>query len=169
MILKPEPVFRAYDKIKDNLRITQACKSIEELLKKNAKVIIFGHQGRKGKLDFTSLKLHQEIIEEKLSTKIIFIQDISKKSVDKIIKEHPKQQLFLIENLRNLDVEQKPELLKSGKIKSNEITKIIETCDYYILDAFSISHRAHSSVLGSNLVPLIAGRLLQKELKPLSI
>ncbi|MFT4244197.1 MAG: phosphoglycerate kinase [Candidatus Woesearchaeota archaeon] len=156
-------------KVEVSGRIKEACSSIKELLDKGARVLIFAHQGRKGKSDFTSLTLHKEALEHILNTQIEMISTISKRSVEESLKKHPKQQLFLLENLRELDVEQKPQFTPKGQLIQNEITKIIELCDLYILDAFSISHRAHSSVLGNPKVPLIAGRLLQKELKPLNI
>lgn len=156
-------------KVEVSGRIKEACSSIKELVDKSARVIIFAHQGRKGKSDFTSLTLHKETLEEILKQNVVMISNISPKDVTSTLEKFPKENIFLLENLRELDVEQKPEFNAKGQIKSNPITKIIELCDFYVLDAFSIAHRAHSSVLGSSKVPLIAGRLLQKELKPLSI
>lgn len=156
-------------KVEVSGRIKEACNSIKELVDKGARVIIFAHQGRKGKDDFTSLTLHKEALEEILNMSIVMISTISSKDVEDSLQKYPKDKVFLLENLRELDIEQKPEFTSKGIIKTNPIIKIIELCDFYILDAFSIAHRAHSSVLASPKIPLIAGRLLQKELKPLSI
>ena len=164
-------------RVEDSLRIVQACESIKELVNKKAKVLVFAHQGRKGKPDFTSLKLHKNLLEKYIGEEIVFIEEISKKSVESVLQKCPKKKVFLIENLRELDCEQHPEFKVNSKskekqeleIKQNPITQIIELCSYYILDAFSISHRAHSSVIGSSKVTQVAGRLLQKELKPLSM
>lgn len=156
------------EKVEINERIRQACNSIKELIDKDATVLIFAHQGRKGKKDFTSLSLHKEVLEKVLNTQITFIDTFQSKEINEIINEK-RSNVFLLENLRELDCEQKPEITSKGKVVSNKITKIIELCDYYILDAFSISHRAHSSIIGGDKVPHLAGRLLQRELKPLSI
>ena len=40
------------NKVEVSERITQACQSIQELMNKNATIIIFAHQGRKGKKRF---------------------------------------------------------------------------------------------------------------------
>lgn len=159
------------DKVEVSERIVQACQSIQELMNKDATIIIFAHQGRKGKKDFTSLSLHKTALEDILKIKVKFIETIDSKIVQEEIEKTNKKssQVFLLENLRELDVEQKPELDAKGNVKQNEITKIIELCDYYVLDAFSIAHRAHTSIIGGKKVPHIAGRLLQRELKPLSI
>ena len=38
--------------------------------------------------------------------------------------------------------------------------------DYYVLDAFSVAHRSHSSIVGFALVkPMIAGRVMEKEIE----
>ena len=156
-------------------RIVQACQSIQELIDKNATVIIFAHQGRKGKNDFTSLQLHKSALEKLIAKPINFIETISVRRVKEELEKNDnksnnkKSKVFLLENLRELDCEQKPEFDSKGNVKANEITKIIELCNYYVLDAFSIAHRAHSSIVGGKRIPHIAGRLLQKELKPLSI
>ena len=138
------------NKVEVSERITQACQSIQELMNKNATIIIFAHQGRKGKKDFTSLSLHRNALEDILQTNITFIESINSKTVEKEITKKNKKssQIFLLENLRELDCEQKPEFDSKGNMKQNEITKIIELCDYYVIDAFSIAHRAHSSIIG---------------------
>lgn len=149
-------------------RIKEACKSISELIKKKATVLIFAHQGRKGKNDFTSLELHKKKLEEILNTSIEFIPELSAQSVHKALS-NKNSKIFLLENLRELDCEQKPTITSKGTVLSNPITQIIELCDYYIIDAFSIAHRAHSSIIGTKTTPCIAGRLLERELKPLSV
>ncbi|MFP4401712.1 MAG: phosphoglycerate kinase [Candidatus Nanoarchaeia archaeon] len=156
-------------KVEVSGRMREACTSIQELIKKNATVLIFAHQGRKGKDDFTSLELHKIAMEKILGIEIIMISTLSEEAVKQSLKDNSKHRVFLLENLRELDCEQHPEFTKKQEVKTNPITKIISLCDYYVLDAFSIAHRAHSSIVGAMQVPHIAGRLLQKELKPLSI
>ncbi len=141
--------------VQDSTRIKESFKTIKHLLEGGAKkVIIVAHFGRpKGK------------VVEEMSFKYI-LSDVEKiygqnvdllrlEDADKIQKSSSK--IILIENIRFY-----PEEEKNGDVLSQTLAKL---GDFYINDAFSASHRAHSSVYGvAKYTQVYAGLLLQDEI-----
>jgi phosphoglycerate kinase len=144
-----------------NERIIQSCITIKELQKKGAKIVLLAHQSRKGKPDCVSLKHHKPLLEKQLKTTIYFTDSFSKENIKKQIFALKESEMLLLENLRFIDDE------TDSTIKQNKITQIISLFDYYVFDAFSVSHRPQASVLGSPSTITVAGRLLEKELQGL--
>ena len=148
-------------KVHLNERIIQSCVTIKELTSKGAKVVLMAHQSRKGKPDCVSLREHGKLLEKELKTKITFEDSFELKNLKSSFDKLKEGQILLLENLRFLDEE------LDISIKNNKITRCIKEFDYYVFDAFSVAHRAQSSVLGSPKTPLVSGRLMEKELKGL--
>ena len=119
-------------------RIEEHAKTIAELKKKGAKVIVVSYQSRKGKKDFISLKEHAKLLNKK--TKIKFVEDIIGKKAEKAIKELKNGEAILLENIRFLPDEKKPS--KKNKI----ITFFKDKIDFYVNDAFSVSHRNETTI-----------------------
>ncbi len=61
-------------KIVENLRFREHAKTINELKRRKAVVVILAHQGRVGKRNFISLKQHARILNK--YSKIGFVDDI---------------------------------------------------------------------------------------------
>lgn len=142
-------------------RIKESVKTIRELKKKKARVVVIAHQGNPGKDDFVSLKQHAKLLNK--FVKISYIDDITGKKAIKAIKKLKPGEAVLLENLRFLEEEQ--DISK----KPNRILKLAELFDIYVNDAFSVCHRKHSSIV---LLPRIikescAGLLLEKEITAL--
>ena len=55
----------------DSFRIKEHAKTILELKKKKAKVIVIAHQSRPGKPDFTSLKNHSKLLNKYVKIKFV--------------------------------------------------------------------------------------------------
>lgn len=146
-------------KVVNNERIRSACESILELRKKGAKVLVLGHQGRRGKVDFVSLKEHKNFLEKELNFKIGFCSNLNLSKVSKSVDSMEFGDVLLFENVRYFEGES-----GDGKLFSD----LEGVCDYFVNDAFSVSHRAQISVVGFSKVPNIAGRLLEKELRNLN-
>jgi len=73
---------------------------------------------------------------------------------------------LILENLRFLQGETAP-LTSEEHAKTKFVRDLVDTCkiDYFVLDAFSVSHRSHRSVVGfAEEVPCIAGPSLHEEL-----
>jgi len=138
-------------------RIKEAAITINELKKKKAKIVILAHQGRPGDEDFISLKQHCKQLNK--YTKVNFVKDIIGKKAEKAISGLKNGEAILLENIRNLKEEFSP-----GK---NKITDFFSRlCKIYVNDAFSVCHRAQTSILLPKYIKKsCAGRILEREVK----
>ena len=129
------------NKISDFTRINESIPTIKALIEKKATILIITHRGRpNGKID-TELSMAPIAIEvEKILKKPIeFIDRIGQK-----VKNNPKK-IFMLENIRFHAEEEENEL--------NFAKELSKMADIYINDAFSVSHRAHSSLCGITFEP----------------
>ena len=148
-------------KVLESERIKESAKTINELKRKKAKIVVIAHQSQPGKSDFISLKQHAKLLNK--YTKIKFIDDILGKKAVKEIENLKNGEAILLENIRFEEDEFKPE-----KEKKNKLMRLAEICDVYVNDAFSVCHRKQASiVLFPCYLPSCAGRLLEKEVSAL--
>lgn len=85
----------------------------------------------------------------------------SMKPVADCLKKYVKKNIILLDNIRKF----------SGEVKndSNFAKKLSEIGDIYVNDAFSVSHRAHASIVGlPKFLPSYIGFQFEKEIKNLS-
>ena len=145
-------------KVEINDRIIEHSKTIKELQKKGAKIIVIAHQGRPGEYDFISLKKHSLILNKLV--KIKFVKDIIGEKAIKEIGNLKNGEAILLENIRFLKEEFKPS-------KNNKIIRILSPlADIFINDALSISHRNQTSITGfPEVMPSCIGRVMEKELR----
>ncbi|MFH1802025.1 MAG: phosphoglycerate kinase [archaeon] len=138
-------------------RMKAHMQTLNELKKKKAKTVILAHQSRPGEKDFTSLKQHAKLIKAK------FVPDILGKQAIKAITTLKPGEVLLLENIRS----EKDEFNTS--IKNNSLITILAPLfDIYINDAFSVSHRAQTSVTGfPKVLPCGIGRVMEAEVKSL--
>ncbi|MCD6371768.1 MAG: phosphoglycerate kinase [Candidatus Aenigmarchaeota archaeon] len=163
-------------KLLDNERFKAHSETIKYLMEKNAKIVLLAHQGRRGEEDFTSLEQHAKLLEKYIGQEVKFAEKIIDEKTREMIKNLKPGEVLLLNNVRYL----LDEVLKSDPrfhLKSSLVQFLSPLIDFYVLDAFSVSHRAHSSIVGFALVkPMIAGKVMEKEieskkeaLKPLGI
>lgn len=139
-------------------RIMEHAKTILELKRKKAKIIIISHQSRPGKSDFTSLREHSKLLNK--FVKVEFVSDTIGKKAELAIDNLKDGQAILLENIRFLKEEYK--LSKKNKI----LIFFKEKIEIYINDAFSMCHRKETSVvLLPKLFDRAIGRVFEKELK----
>ncbi len=149
-------------KVEPNERIVAHAKSIKELLDKGARVVILGHQGRKGDDDCISLKEHSKLLSKEVGSKVDFIDEIYSDNVIKKISSLKDGKALLLENLRFIDDETDLTIL------DNKILKLEKLFNYYVVDAFSVAHRKQTSMIGFTKIPLVAGRVMQSEVSGLN-
>jgi phosphoglycerate kinase len=160
------PIDPVSKRILDATRIKATIDSIQEL--KGSRLVLGAHQSRPGKYDFTSLALHSRVLQMYLNGKVMFVDDILGEKAIKAIKALEPGEILVLNNLRMLAEENKqrtPE--KAAK------TPLVETLaphfDFAVNDAFAASHRSQPSLVGfGEVVPMIAGRLMQRELEALT-
>jgi len=152
-------------KIETSDRLIESAKTIKELSKKEAKIVILAHQGRKGDTDFLPLKQHSRLLIKYVGKKVGYVNDIiGEKSINKI-KGLKKGQIILLDNVRFLEEEVKNKTPKEHS-KSQLVQTLSPLADVFVNDAFSAAHRSHASIVGfTKVLPSIAGRTMEKEIK----
>ncbi|MDO8339353.1 MAG: phosphoglycerate kinase [Candidatus Burarchaeum sp.] len=145
-------------------RMDAHAQTVVELARKNAKTVLLAHQGRKGEYDFLPLEQHAEILSEKIAMHVKFVPDVAGAKAQEAIKEMRPGDVILLDNVRFLADETK------GNPADAEIVKALAPlADVFILDAFSMAHRAQASVVGfAGKLPVLAGRVMERELKALT-
>lgn len=152
--------------ITDDNRIVQALPTINYLLDKNAKVVLFSHLGRvKTEEDKAGKSLGPvaKKLEEFLGKKVIFIPFTRGLELEEAIKELKNGEVLMFENTRFEDIDGKKESKNDP-----ELGKYWASLgDVFVNDAFGTAHRSHASNVGiaSNIAEVAAGFLLEKEIK----
>ena len=149
-------------KIIDATRIDKILPTLKFLISQNTKIIILSHVGRpKGKIiNELSLKPICEYLGNKLNQNVRLI----KKNINEINNEdlfnNTDEKIIMLENIRFYYEEEKndPEFAKH----------LSHLADIYVNDAFSCSHRAHSSIHAvTNFLPSYSGLQLDTEVNAL--
>ncbi len=150
--------------ITDLSRITAIKKSIEKLISNKNKIFLIAHFGRpNGEIvNKYSLNFILPILKETFNLdKIFFIKNLNQESITKMLKEMPGGAICLLENIRFHKEEERVDLQFAKKISN--------LFDVYVNDAFSASHRNHTSITGfPKFLPAVAGYHLVKEIDSIS-
>lgn len=126
-------------KIVDKERIVRTFKTIDYLLEHKAKVVILSHLGRpKGKQVLKySLRPVAKVLKEKYDH-VSFVCDCQGAFVEKKVAKMKPGEIVLLENVRFYDYEMNNDMLFAKSLA--------KLGDYYVNDAFGVSHRKHASV-----------------------
>lgn len=149
--------------ILDDFKIKQTIPTIEYLVERGAKVILMSHLGKpKGKVvDNLRLTPVRVRLMEYLDVSITKASDCIGRNLEKLTHEMMAGEILLLENLRFHKEEE-----KNNDSFAKELSRL---GDIYINDAFSVSHRAHASIVGiPKYLSSGAGLLLEKEIKTLT-
>ena len=162
------PIDPETGRIQDNERIQAHAKTLRELSDKGAKVVVLAHQGRKGGSDFLPLKQHADLLSKHVGKPVKYVPDLLGDEAERAIKDLKEGEIVLLENVRTLD-EETVEASPEEHAKDALVSKLSKLADLFILDAFSVAHRSHASIVGfAAVLPVIAGRVMEKELEALS-
>tara|TARA_Y100001970_G_scaffold148729_1_gene182667 strand:- start:1446 stop:2642 length:1197 start_codon:yes stop_codon:yes gene_type:complete len=147
--------------ITDTSRITAVKSSIQKLISNKNKIFLIAHFGRpKGEaIKRYSLSFILTTLKEILNlNKVYFLENLDHDSIEKTANEMQNKSLCLIENIRFFKEEE--------KIDFDFAKKICSAFDVYVNDAFSVSHRNHTSIIGfPKFLPAVAGNHMIKEIK----
>jgi len=149
--------------VTDDGRIRGSLPTLEELLRKGAKVVLLTHLGRpKGKrvpglcLDPVAARL-QALLNRAVNKLDDCVGDEIKQAID----QGSSNEVFMLENLRFHSEEEANNARFAHSLAS--------LGGVYVNDAFATLHRSHASTLGvTNYLPSYAGMLVQEEIKALS-
>ncbi len=148
--------------ISDDTRLRAAVPTIAELSDRGAKVLLLSHFGRPrgaSRPDMSTALLVKPLAEL-TGRSVRFIEDCQGEEAARAVSIMLPGAIGILENTRFHAGEERndPELAKG----------MAALGDYYVNDAFSVSHRAHASTEGiAHLLPAYAGRAMEAELAAL--
>ncbi len=157
------PLDQKSGKVKNDFRIKNNLETIDFLFKKRVKLIIITHLGRpKGKIvEGLRLKPVYELLKTKYKLPIIYYQESRGEGVKKKVEKMKTGEIVLLENLRFYPEEEKND--------SSFAKELAELADFFVNDAFAVSHRRHTSVVEiTKYLPSYAGFSLAREIETLS-
>lgn len=144
------------DAVADGFRIQQSLETVNFLRKAGAKIIIVAHLENK---EHPSLDIVCKYAEQFFPA--VFIKDPWSVEGAGILSTMTDGQVAIVENIRNWAGE-----------KSNDeafAKKLSELADFYVNEAFSVSHREHATIVGvPKFLPSFAGFNFEKEVMHLS-
>lgn len=153
--------------ILDETKIIKSLETINYLINENCKIIILSHLGRvKSEEDklTNSLEPVKNVLERLLNKQIKFAKDILSSDTKNQASALQPGEILMLENTRFLDVPEKRE-----STLNLEVAKYIASLgDIFVFDAFAVSHRAHTTVVGiPRFLPSCIGFLVESELNML--
>ncbi len=145
--------------IRDDYRLKESLPTINFLREAGARIVIIAHIG-KGKPEDTLLPLSKYL--EKLYPTVTFLPRLQSIENVGITEAMVQGDIILLENLRHD---------KGEEENDPEFSRYLASLgDVYVNDAFSVSHRAHASVVGVvSLLPHYAGIRLAQEVDRLAL
>ena len=152
-----------FGNITDDRRIRAAIATIDYCLDQDCSVIVASHMGRpNGEFDKKySLEPVQRRLHQLLKREVTLAKDVIGDDAKALASELKSGEILLLENLR----------FEKGETKNSEkfSKELADMAEFYINDAFGVSHRAHASVEGITKYfdeeHKAAGFLLQKEIQ----
>ncbi|MDB6453316.1 phosphoglycerate kinase [Falsirhodobacter sp. 20TX0035] len=148
--------------VTDATRIEKIVPTVRDIVQAGGKPVLLAHFGRpKGKVvEEMSLKPLVPALEKALGLRVVFGKDSVGEYARAAIAEAGEGEVVLLENTR----------FHAGEEQNDtELARNFAALgDLYVNDAFSAAHRAHASTEGvAHLLPSVAGRLMEAELKAL--
>jgi phosphoglycerate kinase len=161
------PLDKKTFEILDTTRIKLVLPTIQELIEKNAKIVILAHQGRKGSWDFISMEKHAKALQKLLGKEVKFVDDIYGEKATNAIKNLENKEILFLDNVRKFSEETEKKSAEEHS-QSELVQSLYPLVDFFVNDAFAAAHRAQCSLIGfTNVLPSCAGRLMEKELATL--
>lgn len=149
-------------RVTDTTRIDKIKPTVEDIIARGGHVVLLAHFDRpKGKVvPEMSLGFVASALEASLGRKVVFGKDCVGPAAAEAIAAAGANDVVLLENTRFHPGEE-----KNDPALAAEMAKL---GDVFVNDAFSAAHRAHASTEGlAHLLPALAGRLMEAELKAL--
>jgi len=152
-----------FGNISDDRRIRSAVATINYCLDQDCSVILASHLGRpKGEVvEKYSLAPVARRLQQLLKRHVELASDVVGEDAMQKAKDLPRHEVLLLENLR----------FEVGETKNDEelAKKLASMAEFYVNDAFGVSHRAHASVEGItkffDASHKSAGFLLEREIQ----
>ncbi|MGH2842390.1 MAG: phosphoglycerate kinase [Solirubrobacteraceae bacterium] len=143
--------------VSDDTRIRATIPTLQELLRRRARVILVSHLGRPKGLDPRySMGPVAKRLGELLGRPVTLAPAVVGEAVSAAVAQLEPGQILLLENVR----------FEAGETGNDPqfAAALAELADLYVDDAFGVAHRAHASTVGvAERLPHAAGPLLERE------
>ena len=142
--------------VTEGFRIQQSVETVNFLIKAGAKIIIVAHLENK---EYSSLDIVCQYAQQFFPA--TFVKDPWSVEGEVALSSLVNGQVIIVENIRNWP----------GEKNNDEVfaKQLAELADLYVNEAFSVSHREHTSIVGvSKLLPSFAGFTFLREVTNLS-
>lgn len=145
----------------DNWRLLASLPTLRFLAQNCRAVVILSHKGRPNGWDKTlTLRPIAEGLKKHFGRAVSFVPHFRFESIKKLIDFSPRGSILLLENLRFLKGEEKNDPVLAQQLAS--------LGNFYVNDAFAVSHRANASVVAiTKFIKSYAGFGLEAEIKNL--
>lgn len=141
--------------VADTFRITTILPTIMFLKEAGARTILLGHLGRDG----ASLSPIHDVLEE--HTDVTFVHDLVGEDAQEAVRALKDGDAILLENVRRDSREE-----DNNDAFARELAAL---ADIYVNEAFAVSHRKHTSLVGvPKYVPSFGGMRLRAEMETLN-
>ncbi len=149
-------------KVQDDTRLRESLPTLQELIRRGAKVVIVTHLGRpKGVTEDLRLDLVASTLSSLLGQTVQKLSDCIGPEVKAAIAGMKGGDVLLLENVRF-----HPEEEANDPVFAKALA---EGCDLFVNDAFGTIHRAHASTVGvTQFLTAYAGLLVAREVDVLS-
>lgn len=125
--------------VQDTARIRNVYPTVKYLQDAGAKIVLMSHLGKTTAPNpKQSLRLVAKAAENELHSNVVFIDDCIAENAKDIIEQASFNDIILLENLRFHAEEESCDMAFAQKLAS--------LADFYVNEAFSVSHRKHASV-----------------------
>ena len=160
------PLDPASKRILDASRIQAVVPTIKDL--REAKVVLGAHQSRPGRYDFTGLEMHARVLKMYLEQEVKYTSDVIGDEAQNAIKALKPGEVLVLNNVRMLEEENR--IAPAEELAGTEFVKTMAPLvELFVNDAFAAAHRSQPSLVGlSNTTPMVAGRLMERELQALN-
>ena len=158
------PVDQVSLRIAESKRIEAIRSTVEELVDREAKVVLIAHQGRAGDYDFLPLDQHADVLRRTFGEVFDYVDDTIGVAARARVKEMKPRDVLLLQNVRFL-AEETLDRTPEEHAASILVRRLGSLADVFVNDAFSAAHRSHASLVGFTCtLPSTAGRNMEREL-----
>ncbi len=137
----------------------------------SSRVIILAHQSRPGRIDFTNMYAHSDLLSRLLGRPITFVPDVCGDIAQESIKNMRSGDMLFLDNVRGHVDEMGLKKAGFDELHTSEIVQnLAPLVDAYVCDAFAAAHRNSPTLSGfGKALPCFAGELMAKEIKALKM
>jgi phosphoglycerate kinase len=149
-------------RVADDTRIRAALRTIDELARRGARLVLISHLGwPKGADPALSMRPVADRLGKLTGACVALAPAVTGPPVRELTERLEPGQMLMVENVR----------FEEGEMRNDPAlaSVLAELADLYVDDAFACAHRAHASTCGvGDLLPSAAGRLMEREVHALS-